>query len=88
MLGASVTNIVALMSKEFIKLVLIGVFIASPIAWLIMHKWLQSFAYRTSISWAVFVISILGALLIAMITISFQAIKSATANPVKNLRTE
>ena len=87
-LGASVTNIVALMSKEFIKLVLIGVFIASPLAWLIMNKWLQSFAYRTSISWAVFVISIFGALFIAMITISFQAIKSATANPVKNLRTE
>lgn len=87
-LGASVTSIVTLLSKDFLKLVTIGVLIASPIAWFIMNKWLQSFAYRTSITWAVFVISILGALIVAIITISFQAIRSATANPVKNLRTE
>jgi len=87
-LGASVTSVVALLSKDFLKLVGIAVIIASPIAWLIMNKWLQSFAYRTSISWFVFVITTLVTLLIALITISFQAIRAAIANPVKNLRTE
>ena len=87
-LGASVTSIVTLLSKDFIKLVAIAVIIASPIAWLVMHKWLQSFAYRTNISWAVFVITTIVALLIALITISFQAIRAAIANPVKSLRTE
>ncbi|HYJ62964.1 MAG TPA: FtsX-like permease family protein, partial [Parafilimonas sp.] len=87
-LGASVTSIVALLSKDFIKLVAIAVIIASPIAWLVMHKWLQSFAYRTSINWSVFVITTLVAMLIALLTISFQAIRAAVSNPVKSLRTE
>ena len=87
-LGASVTSIVTLLSKDFIKLVAIAVIIASPIAWLVMHKWLQSFAYRTNISWVVFLITTIVALLIALITISFQAIRAAIANPVKSLRTE
>jgi putative ABC transport system permease protein len=87
-LGASVSGIVALLSKDFLKLVAISVLVASPLAWWIMHKWLQDFAYRTNISWTVFAITTVLALLIALITISFQAIRAAIANPVKSLRTE
>jgi len=87
-LGASVTSIVALLSKDFLKLVIVAVIIASPLAWFVMNKWLQSFAYRTSISWTVFVITTLVALFIALITISLQAIKAAVANPVDSLRSE
>jgi len=87
-LGASVTGIVALLSKDFLKLVGISILIASPIAWWAMNKWLQDFAYRTNISWTVFVITTITALLIALITISFQAVRAAVANPVKSLRTE
>jgi len=87
-LGASVTGIVALLSKDFLKLVFISVIVASPVAWWVMHKWLQDFAYRTNISWTVFVITTIMALLIALFTISIQAIKAAIANPVKSLRTE
>jgi putative ABC transport system permease protein len=87
-LGASVTGIVALLSKDFLKLVAISIVVASPIAWWVMHKWLQDFAYRINISWMVFAITTIVALAIALITISFQAIKAAIANPVKSLRTE
>ena len=87
-LGASVDNVVGLLSKEFLKLVFIGILIASPVTWFVMNKWLQDFAYRTNISWLVFVITALIAIGIALLTISFQAIKAALANPVKSLRTE
>ena len=87
-LGASVTGIVALLSKDFLKLIAISILIASPVAWWIMNKWLRDFAYRTNISWTVFVITTVVALLIALITISFQAIRAAIVNPVKSLRTE
>ena len=87
-LGASVTGIVTLLSKDFLKLVGIAIVIASPVAWFVMNKWLQSFAYRTHISWVVFAITAFIALFIALVTISFQAIKAAVANPVKSLRTE
>jgi putative ABC transport system permease protein len=87
-LGASVSNIVSLLSKDFIKLVILAFIIASPIAWLIMNKWLQDFAYRTDISAWVFVASAVLSILIAFITISIQSIKSALANPVKSLRSE
>ncbi len=87
-LGASVSSIVAMLSKDFAKLVLIASLIAFPVAWLVMNKWLQSFAYRINISWWVFVIAGVVAILIALITVSFQAIKAAIANPVKSLRTE
>ncbi|MBL7742346.1 MAG: ABC transporter permease [Chitinophagaceae bacterium] len=87
-LGASAGSIVGLLSKEFLKLVLIAFVIASPVAWWVMNKWLQDFAYRTSISWTAFVITATIALVIAMLTISFQAVKAAIANPVKSLRTE
>ncbi len=87
-LGASVQSIVALLSKEFLMLVLIAIVIATPLAWWAMNKWLQDFAYRTTIQWWVFVIAAIIAILIALITISSQAIKAALTNPVKNLRTE
>ena len=87
-LGASVSNIVVLLSKDFIKLVVIALIIASPVAWYIMHKWLNDFAYRINISWLVFALAGASALVIALATISFQAIKAAIANPVKSLRTE
>jgi len=87
-LGASTGNVVSLLSKEFLKLVFIAIVIASPITWYVMNKWLQDFAYRTTISWTVFAITALIAIGIALLTISFQAIKAALANPVKSLRTE
>jgi putative ABC transport system permease protein len=87
-LGASVSNIVALLSKDFIKLVIIAFLIASPVAWWIMHNWLQEFAYRININWWIFLAAGLLAIVIALATISFQAIKAAIANPVKSLRTE
>ncbi|MDH7462880.1 ABC transporter permease [Chitinophagaceae bacterium 26-R-25] len=87
-LGASVTNITTLLSSDFIKLVLIAIIIASPLAYIGMHKWLESFAYRTSVSWWVFLLAALTAIFIALFTVSFQAIKAAVANPVKSLRSE
>ena len=81
-------NIVQLLSKDFLKLVAIAALIAFPLAWWGMHKWLQDFAYRISIKWWVFAVAGILALLIALLTVSFQAIKAALTNPVKNLRTE
>jgi putative ABC transport system permease protein len=87
-LGASVQSVVTLLSKEFLKLVLISAVIAFPVAWFAMHKWLEDFVYRITIGWPVFIIAAIAALLIALFTIGFQAIKAAVANPVKSLRTE
>ncbi len=87
-LGASVGNIVNLLSLDFVKLVVIAIFIAFPLAWYCMNKWLQDFAYRVSIDWKVFLMAGIAAMLIAVITVSLQAVKAALANPVKNLRTE
>jgi putative ABC transport system permease protein len=87
-LGASVNSITTLLCKDFLKLVLISVVIISPLAYYFMHKWLQDFAYRVNLSWWVFVVSGTIALLIAMVTVSFQAIRAAIANPAKSLRTE
>jgi len=87
-LGASVGEIVAMISKDFIKLVLIAFVIAFPIAWWMMNKWLQSFAYRINISWWVFALAGSLTIAIALITVSFQAIKAAMANPVNSLRSE
>ena len=87
-LGASVGGIVKLISKDFLKLVIIAIIIATPIAWWAMNKWLEGFAYRVNISWRVFALAGILALLIALITVSFQAIKAAIANPVKSLRSE
>jgi putative ABC transport system permease protein len=87
-LGAGVPGIVKLLSKDFLKLVLLAILIATPIAWWAMNKWLQDFAYRINISWWMFAIAGVVAVLIALITVSFQAIKAAIANPIKSLRTE
>ncbi|WP_299364452.1 ABC transporter permease [Winogradskyella sp.] len=87
-LGASISQLWLLLSKDFITLVIIALVIASPIAYYIMGGWLQKFPYRTMVSWDVFVIACSGALIITLITVSFQAIKAATTNPVKSLRTE
>lgn len=87
-LGASVSGIVNLLSVDFLKLVLTAFLIAIPLSWFAMNKWLQDFAYRTQISWWMFALAAIASLLIAFLTISFQAIKAAIANPVKSLRTE
>ena len=87
-IGATVSNIVNLLSKDFLILVLISFIIASPIAWLGMYKWLQNFAYRINLGWLAFALAGFAAIVIAFITVSFQAIKAAIANPVKSLRTE
>lgn len=87
-LGATIPNIISLISKDFLKLIVIALFIAAPVAWYFMNKWLQSFAYRINISWLVFVSVGVMAILIALMTVAFQAIKAAVANPVKSLRTE
>ena len=87
-LGASVPNITALLSKDFIRLVFVSNLIAWPIAWFSVNRWLQDFAYRIPVSWWVFILAGVIALLIALVTVSFQAIRAAITNPVKSLRTE
>lgn len=87
-LGASVMNIVLLLSKDFLKLVVLSIVIASPIAWWAMNRWLQDFEYRIEIGWWVFGVAGALAILIAFVTVSFQSIKAALMNPVKSLRTE
>lgn len=87
-LGASVPGIVQMLSKDFLKLVILSAVIAFPVAWWAMNKWLEDFAYRVSIGWWVFLVAGIVALLIALFTVSFQAIKAAIANPVRSLRTE
>ena len=87
-LGASVLQIFALLCKDFMKLVIIAFVIAAPLAWWAASKWLQNFAYRTSISWWIFAVTISAIILIALITLSFKTIKTAFENPVKSLRTE
>ena len=87
-LGASVPGIAGLISKDFLKLVILSALISFPLAWWFMHSWLQNYAYRVTISWWVFIVAAVLAILIALFTISFQAIKAALSNPVKSLRTE
>ncbi len=87
-IGASVFNIWNLLSKEFIGLVIISLLIASPIAYFFMNNWVEKYTYRTNISWWIFLVAGCGALTITLLTVSFQAIKAAVANPVKSLRTE
>ena len=88
MLGASVAGIVKLLSKDFLKLVGLSIVIAIPMAWYVMDNWLGNYAYRIEINWWIFVIAGVVAILIAMVTVSFQAIKAALANPVDSLKTE
>ncbi|MEO5592632.1 MAG: ABC transporter permease [Chitinophagaceae bacterium] len=87
-LGASVTNIISILSKDFVQLVLLAFIIAAPLAWWATYKWLQDFVYKTSMSWWIFAVSGLAMLAAAIITLSLQTIKTATANPVKSLRSE
>jgi putative ABC transport system permease protein len=87
-LGANVSQVVVLLSKDFLYMVLIAFAVAVPVTWFAMHKWLQEFAYRINIGWAVFALAGCAAVFIALVTVSFQAIKAAIANPVKSLRTE
>jgi putative ABC transport system permease protein len=87
-LGATVTNIVTLLSKDFLQLVVLAILIAFPLAWYVMNQWLADFAYKTNIEWWIFAISGLLAISIALITVSFKAIKAAIVNPVKSLRSE
>jgi putative ABC transport system permease protein len=87
-LGASVTSIAALLSRDFVILVIFSLLVASPIAWVGMHKWIESYTYRINISWVVFIGSGLLAIMIALFTVSFQSIKAAVGNPVDSLRSE
>jgi len=87
-LGASTLSIARLLSVDFIRLIVISILIGSPVAWWLMNYWLRDYSYRTAIGWEVFVFAALVAILIAMLTISFQSIKAALSNPVKSLRTE
>jgi ABC-type antimicrobial peptide transport system permease subunit len=86
--GATVFNLWTLLSKDFVMLVVIACLIAVPLAWYGMNQWLQGYDYRTNMNWWIFALAILGALVITILTVSFQAVKAALANPVKSLRTE
>jgi len=87
-LGASVQNVVAMLSREFVKLVLIASVLAFPVAWYAMNKWLQDFVYRTDVSWWIFILASVLTMVVTLITISFQSVKAAIANPVKSLKSE
>jgi putative ABC transport system permease protein len=87
-LGASVTTIAAALSRDFLRLVLLALVIAVPIAWLAADKWLQSYPYRISLSWGLFAGAGMLVILIALVTVSYQAIKAAVANPADSLRAE
>ena len=87
-LGASVASIVSLLSGDFIKLVIMALLLASPIAWYAMHQWLKDFAYKVAIDWWVFALAGLAAILITLLTISFQSLKAALMNPATSLRSE
>ena len=87
-LGASLAGITALLSKDFVKLVIVSFLIAAPLAWWAMHTWLQNYTYRVAVEWWVFALAGLLSVVIALLTVSYQSIKAALANPVKNLRTE
>jgi putative ABC transport system permease protein len=87
-LGATIGDILSLVSKDFVKLVLVAMLVAMPSVWLAVNKWLQAFSYRTPLQWWVFPATGIAVLLLALVTIGLQAIKTALSNPIKNLRTE
>jgi putative ABC transport system permease protein len=87
-LGSSVMNILLLLSKELLKPVMIATLVAIPVSYFAMHKWLQNFAYKTALSWWIFLLAAAITFVIALVTVSFQSLKAATANPVKSLRSE
>jgi putative ABC transport system permease protein len=87
-LGATVNNIVMMLSRDFLMLIVIASLIAFPVAWWAMYKWLQDFEYRIEVGWWIFVFSGFVAVLVALFTVSFQAVRAAVSNPIKSLRTE
>jgi ABC-type antimicrobial peptide transport system permease subunit len=87
-LGATVTNITLMLGRDFVILIVIAIVIATPVAYYFMYQWLQDFAYRTNLSWWIFAFAGFGAIIIALSTVSFQAIRAAIVNPIKSLRTE
>jgi putative ABC transport system permease protein len=87
-LGAGVSNITFMLTKDFIQLVLIAIFLAIPVSWYLLHRWLENFAYKTSIGWTVFVVAASGAILLALLTVGMEAVRAARSNPVKGLRSE
>jgi len=87
-LGASVSGIVTLLSKDFLKLVVVAFIIGSPLAWFVMNRWLQDFAYRIDISWWVFALAAFFAITITLVTVGFQTLKAALVNPVRSLKSE
>jgi len=87
-LGASVSGLAGLLSKDFLKLVIISCVLAFPVAWLFINNWLQGYQYRVTINFWIFILAGAAALLIALATVSFQAVKAALMNPVKSLRSE
>jgi len=87
-LGASAGNIVFLLSKEFTVLILVAFVIAGPVAWYIMHNWLQNYTYRVNMGVSIFLVAIVGSMIIAWITVGYRAVRAAMVNPVKSLRTE
>ena len=87
-LGASVSQIATLLSKDFMKLVLVSIVLSAPVAYYLMNNWLKGFEYRITIQWWIFVVAATGSVVMALLTISFQAIKAAMENPVKALRSE
>ncbi len=87
-LGANTASVVALLSKDFLRLVAVAFLIAAPLAWWAMNRWLQDFAYRITIGWWVFALAAVLAMLITLVTVSFRAIRAANANPINSLRSE
>jgi len=87
-LGASVQGVVTILSKDFLKLVIVSLLVAIPLSWIAANKWLENYPYRISLSWWMFAGAGMLVVLIALVTVSFQAIKAAVANPAKSLRTE
>ncbi|HEX4374757.1 MAG TPA: FtsX-like permease family protein, partial [Puia sp.] len=87
-LGASIKDISLILSKDFLRLIILAFLIAAPLAALLMNKWLEDFAYRTHISWWVYAVAVFAALFVTCIAVGFQTIKAAIANPIKSLRTE
>jgi putative ABC transport system permease protein len=87
-LGASIANLWGMLSKEFVRLVTLSCLIAIPVTWITMNGWLQNYSYRTTIAWWIFAVTGCGALLLTLLTVSFQAIRAALANPVDSLRSQ
>ncbi|MDP9047311.1 MAG: ABC transporter permease, partial [Bacteroidota bacterium] len=87
-LGASVFNLWRLLSKDFVLMVIISLIVSTPISYYVMYRWLQGYTYRSDVAWWIFVLTAFGAIIITLLTVSFQSIKAALANPIRSLKTE